>query len=235
MDSRNKRVPVGESSSTQRIRYLSPWLWALALLMVTGAALATGSARPDSLVLPAVTPVVGCVGHAPQPPSPCEEYYCNKPDRAWDTRPLPRGTACNDGNSCTLSDACDSNGSCIGTPIVCIFNPPGAITGSPSSTTGNITLTWSAPSAAVPIARYELYQNGAPAGSFPGTQLTATLSRSDGSFAFKVRACDSVGCGPFTSPDFVVTVLRTPAAPTISGPAQSLTGIYTITGASPGV
>jgi hypothetical protein len=48
-----------------------------------------------------------------------------------------------------------------------------------------------------------------------------------------VRACDAIGCGPFTSPAFNVTVLLTPATPTIAGPSMSLSGSYTISWSPP--
>jgi hypothetical protein len=39
--------------------------------------------------------------------SPCETLVCIAGDNAWDCQPKAAGTACNDGDACTVSDVCD--------------------------------------------------------------------------------------------------------------------------------
>jgi Salmonella virulence plasmid 65kDa B protein len=108
---------------------------------------------------------------------------------------------------------------------------PGPITGPTSSTTGTYTLNWTVASGEV--SRYDLYENGALA--FSGLALTkAFTGKPDGAYRYAVQACNSTGCGPFTT-DFVVTVLRVPPAPApvAISTTNSTSGTYTISWTKP--
>src|SRR5438128_4700790 len=113
--------------------------------------------------------------------SPCENLVWVASDAAWDCRPKAAGTACDDGNVCTISDHCDGAGSCVGgnAPSTtacndgvacttsdhcngsgsCVGVPgaTGAISGPTNSTTGSYTLSWTA---ACGATQYTLYENG---------------------------------------------------------------------------
>lgn len=79
---------------------------------------------------------------------------------------------------------------------------PGSITG-PASSSGTYTIGWSPPGG--PVSRYELYENGALA--FSGMALSNSFTgKLTGTYRYKVRACNSAGCGPFT-PEHVLTVV----------------------------
>ncbi|RYZ16461.1 MAG: hypothetical protein EOO70_04390, partial [Myxococcaceae bacterium] len=70
-----------------------------------------------------------CVGTALQcatGTASCRETTgtCNRDTGACDYKPLPVATACDDKLTCTTSDQCDVNGTCIGTPLSCA--PPAA-------------------------------------------------------------------------------------------------------------
>lgn len=58
----------------------------------------------------------GWGGAPPPPPPPSEPTFCGPCRTAVDGQcePLPDGTSCDDGESCTFDDACDA-GSCVGT------------------------------------------------------------------------------------------------------------------------
>jgi hypothetical protein len=63
----------------------------------------------------------------------------------------------------------------------------------------------------VPVDYYVLYENNVAFFNTPG--LTAGLSgKADGTYTYKVQACNSVGCSAFTA-DFVVSVLFLPGTP----------------------
>jgi hypothetical protein len=65
----------------------------------------------------------GCTG-APvpctTPPGQCfaASGTCQEPDAGCAYAPLPTG-ACSDGDNCTVSDTCDGDGGCVGTPVTC--------------------------------------------------------------------------------------------------------------------
>lgn len=107
---------------------------------------------------------------------------------------------------------------------------PGAITGPTSSSTGSYALGWGASSGTV--SRYELQQNGTLV--YTGTALSTTLNgRSDGTYRYRVRACNAAGCGEFTA-EHLLTVLLLPAAPNpVSAPAQSASGVYAVSWTKP--
>ncbi len=103
---------------------------------------------------------------------------------------------------------------------------PGPIAGPSSSTTGAFALGWGAASGVV--SRYDLYENGVLIQSSPA--LTSSLSgRRDGSYHYRVQACNSGGCGLFT-PELVVNVLLIPPAPApiFASTATTTSGAFTI-------
>jgi Common central domain of tyrosinase len=95
---------------------------------------------------------------------------------------------------------------------------PGNLGGDITNVTGTYTLSWAAASGTV--TRYELEER-------VGTGLwnrihndstsTITLTRADGHYDYRVRACNSVGCGGYTGITGV-TVLRLPGVPGSLGP-----------------
>jgi RHS repeat-associated protein len=83
---------------------------------------------------------------------------------------------------------------------------PGPITGPTVAESGTpYTLTWTAPAGVV--TRYELLENGVKLPDLTTTSITRT-SLAAGSYANQVRACNGLGCGPYTSV-FTVTVPAT--------------------------
>ena len=73
------------------------------------------------------------------------------------------------------------------------------------STNGNFTVSWTAPTTTVAITRYELYE-AANGGSFSSTALVNTLvtsysatGRAEGRYYYRVRACNTEGCGRFAT------------------------------------
>src|SRR4051812_27668901 len=108
----------------------------------------------------------------PQPPPPpagsCQRGWSCSSDMVWVETWYPPGTACNDEDSCTINDVCQSAAAgniCAGT-VSCPPPVPGPISGPTSTVTnGSYTVSWSAsqPVAGVSsryVDRYELFQNG---------------------------------------------------------------------------
>jgi RHS repeat-associated protein len=71
---------------------------------------------------------------------------------------------------------------------------PGAITGPASSESGNYALAWTSPPGVV--TRYELLENNVLVPGASGTSVSLS-GKPSGSYAYKVRACNGLGCGPY--------------------------------------
>ncbi len=95
----------------------------------------------------------------------------------------------------------------VATVLVTTFTvpgAPGAISGPTSNSNGSYAVTWG--SASGTVTRYDLYENGAVA--YSGMALSASFSgRRNGTYRYKVQACNGVGCGAFTA-ELVLTVLH---------------------------
>lgn len=119
------------------------------------------------------------------------------------------------------------------------FTPPepGAPSTSPNpSTTGSYAVSWSAVSGA---SSYELYEStdGTNYGDLASVSGTSdSLSgKSDGSYYYKVAACENGVCGPLSAASSVESVLLPPAAPTnlTASPNPSTNGSYTLSWTAP--
>jgi tyrosinase len=95
---------------------------------------------------------------------------------------------------------------------------PGSLGGNFTSTTGTFTLSWAA--AAGTVTRYELEER---TGNGPWNRIqddsaqSASLTRADGHYDYRGRACNNAGCGGYTA-NVSVTVLRIPGTPGSLGP-----------------
>ncbi|PZP60430.1 MAG: wall-associated protein [Pseudoxanthomonas spadix] len=140
-----------------------------------------------------------------------------------------RGTA----NYTYAARACNSVGcgpwSAGATVAVTIPTPPSgapAVSAPGSSSTGSYTVSWSAVGNA---SSYELQENGNT--FYSGGSLSAAISgRGTGNYTYTARACNNVGCGPWSAGATVAVAIPTPpsGAPTVSVPGSSSTGSYTV-------
>ena len=108
---------------------------------------------------------------------------------------------------------------------------PSGISG-PSTATGSFVLSWSSVSGATTYRLQELV----PGGSWAIIQNSSTASRTinppaDGTYQYRVSACNSSGCSSYSSPAKTVQVTLPPPVPAtpsgISGPSTS-TGSYAL-------
>lgn len=139
------------------------------------------------------------------------------------------GDANNSGNSLTYQ---------VNVVIPLPSDPP-SISVPPNSTTGGYTVSWVA--ATGWITSYELYEatnagfTGQTAVYSGGTGTTVSLSgRGNGTYYYRVRACNPAGCSGYRAGANATTVALPPdTPPSISVPSSSNTGNYTISWTAP--
>jgi hypothetical protein len=79
-----------------------------------------------------ITGVPSTCGPCNTPPSPCHERNGTCSGTTCVYAMKPTGSACDDGNACTVSDTCGGSGICQGTPMAC-NSPPGQCYASPGT------------------------------------------------------------------------------------------------------
>lgn len=105
---------------------------------------------------------------------------------------------------------------------------PSSIVVPPSSTTGTYTIDWGV-SSSTSTTRYELYEatNSSFAGAvlrYDGSLRSASFTtKPDGTYYYRVRACDPAGCGPHLPGANPISVVR-PLAPNAPGPMSIPSG-----------
>ena len=110
-------------------------------------------------------------------------------------------------------------------------SPPATLTVPASSNNGSATLSWSASSTAT---RYVVEQSSNGGTSWTGIYnssgtSTALSGLADGSYVFHVQACSTFGCSGWATGSATLVVTHPPTtAPTISAPANSTNGSYTV-------
>lgn len=108
---------------------------------------------------------------------------------------------------------------------------PASLTVPASSSTGSATLSWSTTSLAT---SYTLQQSGNGGVSwstaYTGSATSAALAGlADGSYVYQVQACNTYGCSAWKAGSTTLVVTHPPTtAPTISAPASSASGSYTV-------
>jgi len=110
---------------------------------------------------------------------------------------------------------------------------PASITVPASSTTGSYTVSWGAASGT--LTEYKLYEanNAGFSGEVlvsSGTALSQAISgKGNGSYYYRVRACNGTACGGYRTGGNPTVVTLPPGVPaSITVPASSTTGSYTV-------
>ena len=151
-------------------------------------------------------------------------------DGSWDFRVR----ACNDYSWACSSYSADS----VNTTVRVKPSVPAApIVPSATSTDGTISISWSKPNGTVSAYDVIEYKSGQSGYSVVGDDVTSTSlavsGRSDGSYTYRVRACNefSWSCSGYSSHSASITVLHKPGVPaSISGPTLTdVDGSHTIT------
>jgi len=103
-----------------------------------------------------------------------------------------------------------------------------------TNASGAYTVTWTTVSGAT---RYILQEqaSGGGGGAITVANSTATSwstsGRANGTYAYQVKACNSTGCGPLSAASSVTVNVPSPptSAPSLTVPASSATGSYSVT------
>ncbi|MDR6840427.1 hypothetical protein [Pseudoxanthomonas sacheonensis] len=108
------------------------------------------------------------------------------------------------------------------------------VTAPASNSTGSYTVSWTAVATATTYTLEEQVNGGGwtAFGANAGTS-TAISGRANGTYGYRVKGCNSAGCGPVSAVVSVV-VLYPPTTPALSVPSSSNTGNYTVSWTAPG-
>jgi predicted phage tail protein len=95
---------------------------------------------------------------------------------------------------------------------------------------GNYGVSWNAITNAVTYRLEERFNSGSWVSAHDGMQLRRDFTaKPAGTYAYRVTACNGVGCGPVSAARTVNVVYKPSSAPSLTTPAQSTTGDYTVT------
>lgn len=98
-----------------------------------------------------------------------------------------------------------------------------------SSTTGSYTASWTVVATATSYTLEEQLGSGAwaPFTANAGTSQ-AISGRANGTYHYRVKGCNAAGCGPVSATKTTVVLHPPASAPTLTAPATSNTGSYTV-------
>lgn len=107
--------------------------------------------------------------------------------------------------------------------------PPATISVPATSSTGNIPVSWAPSSDATNYVLEQQLNGGAWTQVYSGSATSTAISGlSGGTYVYRVKACNSVGCSGFTTSGELVVALKPPIPTSITVPATSSTGSVTV-------
>jgi hypothetical protein len=129
--------------------------------------------------------------------------------------------------------ACNVGGcgpwSAVGSTTVLLVPPVPASISVPASSNGPIAVSWAVSATATSYGIDQSINGGAwaqvYANSATGTTVTATSS---GSYSYRVMACNASGCNGYATSSAVAVTIPPASAPSLSVPASSSNGSYTV-------
>lgn len=129
--------------------------------------------------------------------------------------------------------ACTSElcGAWSASKAVSIELPPGtapALTVPANGYNGAYRVQWTSASGATTYALEQSFNGGAWAAAYSGAALLADFSgKGAGSYAYRVRGCNPIGCGPYSATGTVQVIYPPAAMASVTAPALSNNGSYT--------
>lgn len=111
-----------------------------------------------------------------------------------------------------------------------VFPPTGStsVTLPSTNTTGSYTVSWTAVTGAATYKLEELAGGNWGTVQNTGASSWTTSGKANGTYSYRVTACNSVGCGPVGPAGSVSVVLVPTSAPMVSVPVTNNTGAYTV-------
>lgn len=107
---------------------------------------------------------------------------------------------------------------------------PPSLTVPSTGLNGSYTVSWGTVAGATSFALEESFNSGAWTTAYTGSaQSRAFTSKAAGSYRYRIQACNGAGCSSVSAASSPVQVIYPPgAAPTVTVPAASNTGSYTV-------
>lgn len=119
-----------------------------------------------------------------------------------------------------------------GTLLVTVTRPPSvapSTTVPGSSYTGSYTVSWTAVTTASSYKLEESINGGSWSEIYSGGGLSQVVGgKAASSYAYRVSACNTGGCGPYSDTATVLVTLAPTGVPTVTAPSSSYTGSYTV-------
>ncbi|ALN79552.1 RHS Repeat family protein [Lysobacter antibioticus] len=139
-----------------------------------------------------------------------------------------------DGNYGYRARACNAAG-CGGWSTVAtveVRRPPATapvLTAPGTALNGQYAVSWSAAGGATDYVLEESFNSGEWTTAYTGTDLNQSfVSKPYGAFGYRIKACNPAGCGPISATSTVNVLYPPGSAPTVSAPAQSDAGSFTV-------
>ncbi|MBX9402505.1 hypothetical protein K4L06_14425 [Lysobacter sp. BMK333-48F3] len=127
------------------------------------------------------------------------------------------------------------NGSLVARASTAIAPDVPVLTAPSFVSAGSFTVGWSQTTAQGSYELQEQAGGGAWQALYSGGERSRTVSgRSDGSYGYRVRACNAVGCGGWSATATVVVQRPPSSAPSLSAPATAVNGQYGVSWTSAG-
>lgn len=129
--------------------------------------------------------------------------------------------------------ACNSSGCNAWSNVasVAVLLPPPA-PGSlavPATSSGNVAVSWPASNTATSYTLQHRLSTGGWTTAYSGSGTSTTVSEgATGSYTYQVQACNSGGCSGWTGSSAVAVTIPPASAPSLSMPASSSNGSYTV-------
>ncbi|SHM47986.1 fibronectin type III domain-containing protein, partial [Rhodanobacter sp. OK091] len=129
--------------------------------------------------------------------------------------------------------ACNVGGcgpwSAVGNTTVLLPPPAPASISVPASSSGSFTVTWAASATATSYTLQQSVNGGGWTTVYSNAANGTTLNEAaTGSYTLRVQACNSSGCSAYTASNPVAVTVPPASAPSLSVPASSTNGSYTV-------
>ena len=129
--------------------------------------------------------------------------------------------------------ACNSSGcsawSVVASVTVLLPPPAPASLAVPATSSGSVGVSWPASSTATSYILQHRLGTGSWSTAYSGSGTSTTVAEgTTGSYTYQVQACNGGGCSSWRASSAVTVTIPPASAPTLSVPANSSNGIYTV-------